>query len=312
MFIVELIKGYFELITLPFRFIWENCKETVMAAWESIKTVVMTVLNTISSFISTVMNAIKTVITTVWNAISTTISTVLDAIKTVITTIFNAVKTVVTNVWNGIKSVIGSVVDGIKSKVSSVFNAVSSTVSSIFNGIKNTAVSIWNGIKSAIVTPIEGAKNKVKNVVDAIKGFFAGISLKLPHIKLPHFSIRGHFSLAPPSVPHLSIDWYKKAMNKPMLLNGATIFGSKGGHLLGGGEAGPEVIMGLDTLQNMTAGANGELLSVMTRVLAIMDRYFPQFAETSIVLDSGELVGEIAPQMDMALGKLQNRKARGW
>lgn len=279
MFIVELIKGYFELITLPFRFIWENCKETIMAVWEAIKTVVMTVLNTISTFISTIMNAIKTVIT---------------------------------NVWNGIKSVIGSVVDGIKSKVSSVFNAVSSTVSSIFNGIKNTAVSIWNGIKSAIVTPIEAAKNKVKNVVDAIKGFFAGISLKLPHIKLPHFSISGHFSLAPPSVPHLSIDWYKKAMNKPMLLNGATIFGSKGGHLLGGGEAGPEVIMGLDTLQNMTAGANGDLLSVMNRVLAIMDTYFPKFSETSIVLDSGELVGGIAPQMDMALGKLQNRKARGW
>lgn len=312
MFIVELIKGYFELITLPFRFIWENCKETIMAVWEAIKTVVMTVLNTISTFISTVMNAIKTVITTVWNAISTTISTVLNAIKTVITTIFNAIKSVVTSVWNGIKSVIGSVVDGIKSKVSSVFNAVSSTVSYIFNGIKNTAVSIWNGIKSAIVTPIEEAKNKVKNVVDAIKGFFAGISLKLPHIKLPHFSISGHFSLAPPSVPHLSIDWYKKAMNKPMLLNGATIFGSKGGHLLGGGEAGPEVIMGLDTLQNMTAGANGDLLSVMNRIVAIMDAYFPKFSETSIVLDSGELVGGIAPQMDMALGKLQNRKARGW
>lgn len=304
MFIVELIKGYFELITLPFRFIWENCKETIMAVWEAI--------NTISTFISTVMNAIKTIITTVWNAISTTISTVLNAIKTVITTIFNAIKSVVTNVWNGIKNVIGSVVDGIKSKVSSVFNAVSSTVSSIFNGIKNTAVSIWNGIKSAIVTPIEEAKNKVKSVVDAIKGFFAGISLKLPHIKLPHFSISGHFSLAPPSVPHLSIDWYKKAMNKPMLLNGATIFGSKGGHLLGGGEAGPEVIMGLDTLQNMTAGANGDLLSVMNRIVAIMDTYFPKFSETSIVLDSGELVGGIAPQMDMALGKLQNRKARGW
>lgn len=312
MFIVELIKGYFELITLPFRFIWENCKETIMAVWEAIKTVVMTVLNTISTFISTVMNAIKTVITTVWNAISTTISTVLNAIKTVITTIFNAIKSVVTSVWNGIKNVIGSVVDGIKSKVSSVFNAVSSTVTSVFNGIKNTAVSIWNGIKSAIVTPIEEAKNKVKSVVDAIKGFFAGISLKLPHIKLPHFSISGHFSLAPPSVPHLSIDWYKKAMNKPMLLNGATIFGSKGGHLLGGGEAGPEVIMGLDTLQNMTAGANGDLLSVMNRIVAIMDTYFPKFSETIIVLDSGELVGGIAPQMDMALGKLQNRKARGW
>ena len=312
MFIVELIKGYFELITLPFRFIWENCKETIMTVWEAIKTVVSTVLSSISQVITSIMNAIKTVITTVWNAIKVVITTVINAILSVITTIFNNIKNVVTTVWNDIKSVIATVVDGIKNKISSVFDAVSSTVSSIFNGIKNTAVSIWNGIKSVIVTPIEEAKNKVKSVVDAIKGFFSSISLKLPHIKLPHFSIKGNFSLAPPSVPHLSIDWYKKAMNKPMLLNGATIFGSKGGHLLGGGEAGPEVIMGLDTLSNMTAGANGELLSVMTRVLAIMDRYFPQFAETSIVLDSGELVGGIAPKMDMELYKLQNRKARGW
>ncbi|QJD12584.1 phage tail tape measure protein [Streptococcus canis] len=312
MFIVELIKGYFELITLPFRFIWENCKETIMTVWEGIKTVVSTVLSTISQVITSIMNAIKTVITTVWNAIKTVITTVINAILSVITTIFNTIKNVVTTIWNAIKSVISTVADGIKNKVSSVFNAVSSTVSSVFNGIKSAATSIWNGIKSAIVTPIEAAKNKVKSVVDAIKGFFSSIKLKLPHIKLPHFSIKGKLSLMPPSVPHLSIDWYKKAMNKPMLLNGATIFGSKDGHLLGGGEAGPEVIMGLDTLQNMTAGANGDLLSVMNRVLAIMDSYFPKFSETSIVLDSGELVGGIAPQMDMALGKLQNRKARGW
>ena len=126
-------------------------------------------------------------------------------------------------------------------------------VGNVFNGIKNTAVSIWNGIKNAIITPIEAAKNKVKAVVDAITGFFAGIRLSLPHIKLPHFSIKGHFSLAPPSVPYLAIDWYKKAMDKPMLLNGATIFGEKNGHLLGGGEKGPEVIMGLDALQNTQA-----------------------------------------------------------
>ena len=70
--------------------------------------------------------------------------------------------------------------------------------------------------------------------------------------------------------------------------------------------------MGLDAFQNMTTGVNGELLSVMNRVLAIMDSYFPRFLDTNIVSDSGELVGGIAPKMDMALGKLQNRKARGW
>lgn len=312
MFIVELIKGYFSLITLPFRLIWENCKGTISSVWKNIKTVVSTVMTAIAKLITTIMTGISTFMASIWNAIKMVISTVINAILSIITTILNSIKTVVTTVWNAIKTVISTVVDGVKMKVETVFQAVSGTLSSIFNGIKNTAVSVWNGIKNAIITPIEQAKNKVKAMVDAIKGFFSGLSLKLPHIKLPHFKVRGRFSISPPSVPRFSIDWYKKAMHKPMLLNGATIFGEKGGKLLGGGEAGPEVIMGLDAFQNMTTGVNGELLSVMNRVLAIMDSYFPRFLDTNIVLDSGELVGGIAPKMDMALGKLQNRKARGW
>lgn len=312
MFIVELIKGYFSLITLPFRLIWENCKGTISSVWKNIKTVVSTVMTAIAKLITTIMTGISTFMTSIWNAIKMVISTVINAILSIITTILNSIKTVVTTVWNAIKTVISTIVDGVKMKVETVFQAVSGTLSSIFNGIKNTAISVWNGIKNAIITPIEQAKNKVKAMVDAIKGFFSGLSLKLPHIKLPHFKVRGRFSISPPSVPRFSIDWYKKAMHKPMLLNGATIFGEKGGKLLGGGEAGPEVIMGLDAFQNMTMGVNGELLSVMNRVLAIMDSYFPRFLDTSIVLDSGELVGGIAPKMDMALGKLQNRKARGW
>lgn len=312
MFIVELIKGYFSLITLPFRLIWENCKGTISSVWKNIKTVVSTVMTAIAKLITTIMTGISTFMASIWNAIKMVISTVINAILSIITTILNSIKTVVTTVWNAIKTVISTVVDGVKMKVETVFQAVSGTLSSIFNGIKNTAVSVWNGIKNAIITPIEQAKNKVKAMVDAIKGFFSGLTLKLPHIKLPHFKVRGRFSISPPSVPRFSIDWYKKAMHKPMLLNGATIFGEKGGKLLGGGEAGPEVIMGLDAFQNMTTGVNGELLSVMNRVLAIMDSYFPRFLDTNIVLDSGELVGGIATKMDMALGKLQNRKARGW
>ena len=110
MFIVELIKGYFELITLPFRFIWENCKETIMTVWEAIKTVVSTVLSSISQLITSIMNAIETVITTVWNGIKVVITTVINAILSVITTIFNNIKNVVTTVWNAIKSVISTVV----------------------------------------------------------------------------------------------------------------------------------------------------------------------------------------------------------
>lgn len=305
MFIVELIKGYFELITLPFRFIWENCKETIMTVWEGIKSVVSTVMNTISQVITSIMNAIKTVITTVWNAIKTVVTTVINTILSVITTIFNTIKNVVTTIWNAIKSVISTAVDGIKNKVSSVFNVVSSTVSSVFNGIKNTAVSIWNGIKSAIVTPIEAAKNKVKSVVDAIKGFFAGIKLKLPHIKLPHFSIKGKLSLMPPSVPHLSIDWYKEGgiMKKP------TLFGMNGSSLMAGGEAGAEAILPLRGFYTQLERMFDEKLNT-----SAMEKYLSIIADNStkgIYLEDGTLVGHLLPEIDKGLGKLALRRERG-
>ena len=66
-----------------------------------------------------------------------------------------------------------------------------------------------------------------------------------------YFSISGKFSLKPPSVPHLSVNWYKKAMDDPYILQSHTIFGVAGGSLLGGGEAGEEAIVGTDRLSSL-------------------------------------------------------------
>lgn len=224
MAIGSILSAAFDIITLPFRFIWENCKEIIISVWDAIKSKVSTVIHAVASVISTVMNAIKTVFSTVWNAIKTVVTTVVNAIKSVVTTVFNAIKSTATTVWNAIKAAVTTPVNAIKSTVTTVFNSVKSTVTSIFNGIKSTATSVWNGIKTAITTPIEAAKNKVKSVVDAIKGFFSGMKISLPHIKLPHFKVTGKLSISPPSVPHLSIDWYKEGG----IMTSPTIFGMNG------------------------------------------------------------------------------------
>lgn len=303
MFIGSIFSAAFDIITLPFRFIWENCKEYVFAAWEWIKNAISTAINAVKNVISTVMNAIKTafstvwnaiknvvttvwngiksaitkvlnsiksVVTTVWNAIKNAISTVVNAIKsaistafnaikTVITTIFNSIKSVATTVWNGIKNAITNVVNTVKTKVSGVFNSVKSTVSSVFNGIKSTATSVWNGIKNAIVKPIETARDKIKGIIDKIKGFFSNLKLKFPKIKMPHFSIKGKFSLDPPSVPKLAIDWYKEGgiLTKP------TIFGANGNRLMAGGEAGAEAILPIDKLEGYISGAIEKTMNVV-------------------------------------------------
>lgn len=304
MAIGSILSAAFDIITLPFRFIWENCKEIIISVWDAIKSKVSTVIHAVASVISTVMNAIKTVFSTVWNAIKTVVTTVVNAIKSVVTTVFNAIKSTATTVWNAIKAAVTTPVNAIKSTVTTVFNSVKSTVTSIFNGIKSTATSVWNGIKTAITTPIEAAKNKVKSVVDAIKGFFSGMKISLPHIKLPHFKVTGKLSISPPSVPHLSIDWYKEGG----IITSPTIFGMNGSSLMAGGEAGAEAILPL-------AGFYKQLESMISSHLntSAMEKYLAVIADNSskgIYLEDGTLVGHLLPAIDGELGKTQKLQRR--
>lgn len=304
MAIGSILSAAFDIITLPFRFIWENCKEIIISVWDAIKSKVTAVIHAMASVISTVMNAIKTVFSTVWNAIKTVVTTVVNAIKSIVTTVFNSIKNTATTVWNAIKTAVTTPVNAIKSTVTTVFNSVKSTVSSIFNGIKSTATSVWNGIKSAITTPIEVAKNKVKSVVDAIKGFFSGMKISLPHIKLPHFKVTGKLSIAPPSVPHLSIDWYKEGG----IMTSPTIFGMNGSSLMAGGEAGAEAILPL-------AGFYKQLEAMISSHLntSAMEKYLAVIADNSskgIYLEDGTLVGHLLPAIDGELGKSQKLQRR--
>lgn len=311
--------------------VFNAVKSVAGTVWNGIKSAITTVVNAIKTAVTTAWNAIKTVTTTVWNAIKTTITTVVNGVKSVVTSVFNAVKSVVTSVWNGIKSVTTSVwnavkaavttpVNAIKSTVTNVFNSVKSTVSNIFNGIRSTATSVWNGIKSAITRPVEAAQDAVGNAIQRMRSFFH-FSWSLPHLALPHLSISGHFSINPPSVPHFGISWYKKAMEQPYLFTQPTIFGMNPatGQAKGAGEAGDEMMYGKTNLMNdirtAVAAENNDVVQkvneMFNRLLNILEQYFPEFANLKMVLDSGALVGELAPAMDEEIGDIIRKKERG-
>ena len=46
------------------------------------------------------------------------------------------------------------------------------------------------------------------------------------------------------------------------------------------------------------------------QLFAIFEEWFPEF-KGQLVLDTGALIGEIAPKMDTELGKIMNYKGRG-
>lgn len=263
MFISELVNFFIDILLIPWNFIWKNFGDKLTSVWGSMKTTVNNGITWIKNIITSVMTSIYNFFAPKWDAIKTTVSNVMTSVRGTIS-----------SVWNSIKTTISSVINNIRSTVSNVFNSVRSTISSVFNGIKSTATSIWNSIKTAITSPVTNAVNTVRNLINRIKGFF-NFSWSLPKLKLPHVTIKGKFSLVPPSVPSFGISWYKKAMDNPMLLDKPTIFGMQNGKLLGGGEAGEEVVSGKQTLMNMIREAVGindmsEVVSLLKQILAVI------------------------------------------
>lgn len=144
------------------------------------------------------------------------------------------------------------------------------------SGLKDKAEEKLSEIKEKFNGKFEDAKGIVKGAIDAIKGFF-NFEWHLPELKLPHFSMSGEFNLNPPSVPKLSVDWYAKAMDKPVIMNKPTAFGiNADGQIMAGGEKGSEVVSGTDTLMAMIREAvstdDSDVGDALRNIIAKLDK----------------------------------------
>ena len=160
-------------------------------------------------------------------------------------------------------------------------------------------------------------KSVVKTAIDKIKSLF-NFEVKLPHIKLPHFSIKPSGwqigDLLDGEIPSLGIEWYAKAMDDGMILDSPTIFGAANGKLLGAGEAGSETIVGTKSLMNMIQQAvdnnsnrSNVLLEEMVSLLQIVSKNQSKY----LMLDKDTLIGAISDDIDMALGNTTALRLRG-
>lgn len=139
------------------------------------------------------------------------------------------------NFVNGLPGFFG----GVLATIQGAFQTAEATINGVFDGISNAASGAVSFIQGLFSDPFGTLRSAVVNIVSWVASNFKLPEIKFPHIKLPHFSVSGELSINPPSVPHLSVDWYAKGG----IFNGASIIGV--------GEAGPEAVVPL-------SGANME------------------------------------------------------
>jgi phage-related minor tail protein len=157
-----------------------------------------------------------------------------------------------------------SPVAGIISKITDVTNALSSAFTFICSPMGAVVLAIGAVVAAGVllIQNWDTIKEKATALWETIKSAFENIKNA---IKLPHFKVDGSFSFSLKDgirLPKISVDWYAKAMQNGMILNSPTIFGYQNGRLLGGGEAGSEVVVGTNRLMQMIAQASGSGMTV--------------------------------------------------
>ena len=151
---------------------------------------------------------------------------------------WDQVKAFLIKCWEGIKTAATFIWDGIKLYFTTLLNFYKTIFTTAWNAIKTVTVTMWKAIGNAITAPIRAAWKVISAIVEKLKNIF-NFKWSLPKIKLPHFKIKGKFSLNPPSVPSFNVDWYKQG----------GIFNSPS--VIGVGEAGPEAVLPIEKLQQM-------------------------------------------------------------
>ena len=239
----------------------------------------------IKEAIANKVEEMKAAVVEKFNALKTAATEKFNSLKTAAVEKFNSLKTGAVEKANALKTAAVEKFNSLKTSAIEKFNSLKTGAIEKFNSLKTSATSKFNEIKSAITKPIETARDTIKGIVDKIKGFFSNLNISFPHIPLPHFSISPSGwsigDLLEGSIPSLSIDWYAKAMKNPIIMNSPTIFGydPATGSLMGGGEAGSEVVSGTDTLMQMIgnaveakmSAANQQIIKLLTAMLATME-----------------------------------------
>ena len=259
--VIEIMPSLFEMIVemLPslIEMVISKLIELLPQLITGLVNIIVMLCNNFTEIIQPIIDNLPEIIMSIVNGLMDNLPQLIEGLINLVIAIVQAIPQITMALIECIPSIISSLVVALMNTLPVFISGIAKYFGSIIPTVTNCFMKIPN----IFGTALEGTIRIVRTAVDKIKSFFK-FDWSLPKLKMPHFKITGKFSLDPPSVPRLGVEWYNKAMNSGMILNGATIFGmGKNGQLLGGGETGSETIVGTSSLLNMIRSAVADMMS---------------------------------------------------
>lgn len=280
------------------------------------------------TWLQTTWQALVQIATTVWTEIGNAISA---ACQWIVSTaqglwqgfvgfwsgLWNSITSIASSVWGAIGSAVSAGINAVKGIISSVMNGIKSVVSSAWDGIKNFFSSGVNFIKSVVHVDLSGAGRAIMNSLlrglreawESVKSFVSGITKWFPKHKGP-----------------ISVD------RRLLIPAGHAIMNGLGNGLVDGFSDVQKSVLAMnkqitDAMQPDVSGfanrLNGMASDVQSRFagsLTMQDSTLQmqnnallrQIAgkDTTMILDSGVLVGATAGSYDQRLGQRTALKDR--
>ena len=251
---------------------WDSIKKGLDGLWKGIK-----------AFAGKVKEGVKGLVSSIGSGIG--------QMKQSIGSKMNEIKTSFLGTWDGIKTQFGSTWDSIKNKVSQNVQSILTA----FGSFRAKVGSIFSSIISAITSPFQKAWAAIMEFVGKIKNAFK-FKIELPKIKLPHITVKwnkvGDFF----KIPTLSVKWYKKAYNNPMMFNNPTVLQTPSGFKGFGDGRGGEMVYGRDNLMRDIRSA----VSDMSGITVIVNGA------------PGQDVNQLADAVSRRLATLQRQRATAY
>lgn len=279
-----IIQGLTQLITeasqtiipMAVQILLENLPSIVAAGMDLVMALVNGILDNIDMLIDCVLNMVDVIVDKLIENLPKLIDGGIRLIGALVSGLIRAIP----NLAAKIPEIISAIVNGLVSGIPNILSIGADMVRGLWQGIKNMGSWLTSCVKGFLNGIIGGVKNLLG--IHSPSKVFAGIGGFMAEGLGEGFS--DEFSSV------------KKDIEGSMSFDAGTI------------------TAGANISRNYTSGSYGAAStsggSDSGRIVMLLEQYLPMLANMKVIMDSGQVVGLLAPGMDEELAKINARRAR--